>query len=232
VWVLGGCATVFVLIAAGVGYGIYSFVQGVEHGSHTCLPSDFPKYPGALYAGFTYELNGAYPGNTCHVVLQSSDDVATVTAFYQSRLNTGAWQVTPSADQAGRVTFQPATSTAPFGTVQVALGNTRTEITIDLFTSTCLPLNFPMYPGARFGGQSTGVGATRFCHVVFVSNDSVAVVTALYERELNTGNWQVTSRAAGQVGFRLRSGKRTVASGTVAIAVIGERTEIRIDAYS
>jgi len=66
---------------------------------------------------------------------------------------------------------------------------------------------------------------------VFVSNDRVAAITAFYERKLNTGNWQVTSSAAGQVGFRLRNGKTTIASGTVAIAVRGERTEIKVDAY-
>jgi hypothetical protein len=232
VWVLAGCSTVVVLTAAGVAYGIYSFVQGVEHGSRTCLPSDFPTYPGAVYAEFTYDLNGAYPGNTCHVVLQSSDDVAAVAAFYQSKLNTGAWRVTPSGNQAGTLTFQPTGSTVPFGTVQVTFGNTRTEITIDLFTSTCLPLRFPRYPGSKFGGQSTGVDVTKFCHVVFVSDDSIAAVTTWYENELHTGSWQVTSRAAGQVGFRLRNGKRTLASGTVTLVVSGERTEIKVDASS
>jgi hypothetical protein len=234
VWVLAGCSTVVVLTAVGAGYGIYSFVQGVKHGSNTCLPSDFPRYPGATYARFTFDLNGAYPGNTCQAVFESNDDVATVTAFYQSKLNTGAWQVTLISNQADSVTFQPAKSAAPFGTVQVAVRNTHTEITIDLFTSTCLPLNFPMYTGAKFGGQNEGTDGTSTrngCHVVFVTNDSVAAVTAFYRRELNSGNWQVTSSAAGQVGFRLRNGKATIASGTVAIAVSGERTEIKVDAY-
>lgn len=62
----------------------------MKQGSATCLPSDFPRYPGAAYAGFTFDLNGAYPGNTCHTVFESDDDVATVTAFYQGKLNTGA----------------------------------------------------------------------------------------------------------------------------------------------
>jgi hypothetical protein len=225
---------VVVLTAVGAGYGIYSFVQGVKHGSTTCLPSDFPRYPGATYAGFSFDLNGAYPGNTCHAVFESNDDVATVTAFYQSNLNTGAWQVTPIGNQGDRVTFQPVKSDAPFGTVQVAVGNSHTEITIDLYTSTCLPLKFPLYPRANFGGQNEGLDGTSTrngCHVVFVTNDSVAAVTAFYGRELNTGNWQVTSSAAGQFGWRLTSGKRTNASGTLTIAVTGDRTEIKVDAY-
>ena len=230
---LAGCSTVVVLTAVGGGFGIYSLVQGVKNGSTTCLPSDFPRYPGAAYAGYTFELNGAYPGNTCHAVFESNDDIATVTAFYQSKLNTGDWQVTPIDNQADRVTFQPAKSDAPFGTVQVAVGNSHTEITIDLYTSTCLPLGFPNYPRAHFGGQNEGQDGTSTrngCHVVFVTNDSVATVTAFYRRELNTGNWQVTSSAAGQFAWRLRSGKRTSASGTVTIAVSGDRTEIKVDA--
>jgi len=223
---------VVVLTAAGVGYGIYSFVQGVKNGSTTCLPSDFPRYPGAKYASFTFDLNGTYPGNTCHSVFESNDDVVTVTAFYRSKLNTGAWEVAPIIDHSDTVTFQPAKSDAPFGTVQVALGNAHTEITIDLFTSTCLPLNFPMYPGAKFEGQNAGVSGGRYtCHIVFVSNDRVAAVTAFYDRELNTGNWHVTSSGSGLVGFSLKNGKRTVASGTVAIALSGDRAEIMVDAY-
>jgi hypothetical protein len=223
---------VLVLTVAGVGYGIYSFVQGVKNGSNTCLPSDFPRYPGAVYARFSFDLNGAYPGSTCHAVFESNDDVASVTAFYQSKLNTGAWQVTSLGTQAGTVNFQPAKGAAPFGTLQVAASNTQTEITIDLFTATCLPLSFPMYPGAEFGGQSKDVGGgSSACHVVFVSNDSVAAVTAFYKRELNTGNWQVTSSSAGQVGFRLKNGKTTVRWGTVAVAVGDDRTEINVDVY-
>ena len=107
---LAGCSTVIVLTAVVVGFRIYAFVQGFMHGTATCLPSDFPRYPGAMYASQTYDLNGAYPGNACHVVLDSNDDVATVTAFYQSKLNAGAWQVTSSGNQADRVTFQPAKS--------------------------------------------------------------------------------------------------------------------------
>jgi hypothetical protein len=229
-WVLAGCSTVFVLTVAGAGYGIYSFVQGVKNGSNTCLPSDFPRYPGAVYARFSFDLNGAYPGTTCHAIFESNDDVATVTAFYQSKLNTGAWRATSPGTQADTVNFQPARSAAPFGTLQVAVSSTQTEITIDLFSSTCLHPNFPKYPGAEFGGQHREVGGSGVCHVVFVSNDSVAAVTAFYKRELNTGNWQATSSGAGPFAFRLKNGKMTIAFGTVAIAVGGDRTEIKVDA--
>jgi hypothetical protein len=221
---------VVVLTAAGAGYGIYSYVQGVKHGSNTCLPSDFPRYPGAAYAEFSLDLNGTYPGLSCHAVFESSDDVASVTAFYQAKLDTGGWHVTPLGNQTGTITFQPAKSDAPFGTVLIAVANSHTEITIDLYTSTCLPLNFPRYAAADFGGQNKGEGGIG-CHVVLVTNDSVAAVTSFYRRELNTGNWQVTSSAAGKLSWRLRNGKRTDASGTVTIALSDDRTEINVDSY-
>jgi len=167
-----------------------------------------------MYADQTYELNGAYPGTVCHIVLESNDDVATVTAFYESRLNTGAWQVTSSGSQGGKITFQPSRSEAPFGTVQVVISDTHTEITIDTFTSTCLPLNFPNYPGAKFAGMTKATDVRNECHVVYATNDGVAAVTAFYRSQLNTGRWQVTSSAGNQVGWRLTRGKRTDASGT------------------
>jgi hypothetical protein len=55
-------------------------------------------------------------------------------------------------------------------------------------------------------------------------------ISAFYQRNLNSGNWQVTSSAAGEIHFRLTNGKRTTASGTLNIAVSRERTEVTIDA--
>lgn len=231
-WTLGGCSTVLVLALAGAGLWVYSLVQGFEHGSNTCLPAEFPRYPGATYVEFTYELNGTYPGNTCDVVLETNDAVDTVVGFYGTKLNTGAWQVTSRGNPPDQVTFQAASSFAPFGTVKVAVKTSaRTDITIDVFTSTCLPLGFPQNPRAVFGAMSTeSTSAHRTCDVVLESNDDVAAVTAFYLRNLNTGNWQVTSSAPGKVGFSLRDARRkTAAYGTVTIAVVGDRTEIKID---
>ena len=228
-WGLAGCATTLVLATVGVSYWAHSLVDGFRSGSNTCLPSDFPTYPGAVQREWTFELNGTYPGNTCHFVFESNDDVETITAFYESKLNSGNSRVTTSGKPAGQINFQLGSEAWPFGTVNVAVGKTRTEITIDLFTSTCLPLGFPTYPGAGFGGQSSQVNGSRECHVVFESNDNVATVTAFYQRNLNSGAWQVTSSAGGEIHFRLTNGKRTIASGTLNIAVSRERTEVTID---
>jgi hypothetical protein len=87
-----------------------------------------------------------------------------------------------------------------------------------------------VYPGAKFETQNVEVGGTYGYHVVLLSNGSIAAITAFYVRELNTGNWQVTSSGAGQVGFRLRNGKMTIRSGTVTIGVSGDGAEIKVDA--
>ena len=67
---------------------------------------------------------------------------------------------------------------------------------------------------------------------MLATNDAVATVTALYESQLSTGRWQVTSSAGNQVGWRLMRGKRTDASGTVTVRVSDDRTEIDVDDYS
>ena len=170
VWV-AGCSIVLVLTVVGIGYVVHSLANGFRYGSFTCLPSDFPRYPGATFAGQLYQIGGTHPGNTCHIVFESNDDVETVTAFYQSKLNSGDW-VTSSGNPAGQVSFQVAKNAQPFGTVNVAVSTMHTEITIDLFTSTCLPRNFPMYPGAKFGGQNYDVNAYAKCHIVFESTRS------------------------------------------------------------
>ena len=222
------------LAVVGIGYVVHSLANGFRYGSYTCLPSDFPRYPGATFAGQLYQIGGTHPGHTCHIVFESNDDVETVTAFYQSKLNTGDW-VTSSGNPAGQVSFQLAKNTQPFGTIHVAASTTHTEITIDVFSSTCLLRNFPLYPGAKFAGQNYQLNGSQTCHVVFETNDDVATVNAFYEKKLNTGNWEVTSRTAGQVGFVHKTGNkkgiRFDAVGTVNIAVSGEHTDIKIDAF-
>ena len=229
--VLAGCAVLLVLASAGAGFGIYSFVQGIKNYSTTCLPSDFPKYPGSTPVDENFGLHDVYPGFTCHFVLDSNDDVDTVTTFYTNKLNTGSWQVTLSGDPPGTIVFQPATHASPFGTVHVATASTHTEVTIDTYTSTCLPAGFPHYPGAKFGGQSfdvTGDDYGRRCHVALLSNDSVSAVTSFYKAKLNTGNFRLWSTTGDQIEFRVFRGYKIIGGGIVTITLGNDRTKIDV----
>lgn len=233
-WLLAGCATMLVVAVVGIGYPAYSFLNRFFTGSHACLPSDFPLYPGATRADFTVGLNGVNRGYACNVVFESNDDVATVTGFYERNLNTGDWWVTTTDEQAGNVTFQFVADTQPFGTVNVALGKTGTEITIDLLTQTCLPRTFPWYPGSGFAGESYNVNGTGDCRIALVSNDSAAMVTTFYQHNLNTlgfgvSGWEITSSSAAEIQFRHRNGKRYDAGGTLTIAARGRQTLVNID---
>ncbi|HEV2218432.1 MAG TPA: hypothetical protein VGV88_12780 [Candidatus Dormibacteraeota bacterium] len=229
--VLAGCAVVLVLGGAGAGFGIYSLIQGVKNYSTTCLPSDFPRYPGSTVADEIFGVYDVYPGFTCHMVLESNDDTATVTTFYTSKLNTGSWQVTLTGDPAGTIVFQPARNASPFGTVQVASASTHTEITIDTYTSTCLLTGFPHYPGAKFAGQSfdvTGGDTGRSCHVAFLTTDSINAVMSFYKANLNAGDYRVWSIAGDQIEFRLLRGYKPIAGGTVTISPGDDRTKINV----
>ncbi len=90
-----GCIVVIVLAIAGLSLGANSLISRLQHGGFSCLPSDFPVYPGATYAQENFNLNAGAPtptpGNTCQMVFESNDSAGTVLDFYQSRLDSGGW---------------------------------------------------------------------------------------------------------------------------------------------
>ena len=134
-WVAGGCALLLVIGLVGAGFGIYSFVNSFSHGGFACLPSDFPRYPGGRVIGeTTYVGTAVAPGDSksCRMVLQSGDDVATVTAFYNDNLNTGDWHVTAFITSAGQIQFHRVSRPATFGVVQLFGRGTQTEVRIQL----------------------------------------------------------------------------------------------------
>src|SRR6202162_5402623 len=97
-WVAGGCALLLVLAVVGGAIGITSLVNSFQHGGLTCLPSDFPKYPGTTVVNEqTFYGGGVAPGDSksCRMTLDSSDNVATVTAYFRDNLNGGDWNVVP-----------------------------------------------------------------------------------------------------------------------------------------
>ena len=134
-WVAGGCALVLVLAVVGGAIGIASLVNSFQHGGLTCLPSDFPGYPGATVVNENSSFGtGAAPGDskTCRMTLDSNDSVATVTAFYNQKLNSGDWKVVSFNDSSGQIQFQRVSRPLTGGTVDLLGRGTGSEIRLVL----------------------------------------------------------------------------------------------------
>ena len=77
-----------VLGVVGVVAGGKVLVDRFQHGAFTCLPSDFPHYPGATVSSeSTYT---GTKGSECRMTFDSNDPVTSVGPYYQSHLNSQA----------------------------------------------------------------------------------------------------------------------------------------------
>jgi hypothetical protein len=131
----GGCALLLVLAVVGGAVGITSLVNSFQHGGFSCLPSDFPSYPGATVTNVNSSFGtGVAPGDSksCRVTLASNDDVAAVTAFYEQKLGSGDWKVTAFVSSTGEVRFQRVSRPATVGIVDLLGRGQQTEIQINL----------------------------------------------------------------------------------------------------
>jgi hypothetical protein len=132
-WLAGGCALILVIGLVGAGFGIYSVAHSISTSTFACLPSDFPSYPGARVASsMTYIGTAVAPGDSksCRMVLESTDDVATVTAFYDGKLRTGDWAVIADLPTYGQIQFHRVSRSQAFGLVQLLGKGQQTEIRI------------------------------------------------------------------------------------------------------
>ena len=119
----------------GAGFGVYSLVTRFQHGAFSCLPSDFPNYPGASVVSENTKVGADMSsGDTtqCTMVLQSNDNVEAVTSFYQQNLSTGDWTIPTSHPPQGEFSFQRNSRPQTRGTVIVAARGQHTEIDIQL----------------------------------------------------------------------------------------------------
>jgi hypothetical protein len=134
-WVAGGCAVLLVIGLVGAGVGVYNLVNSFQHGGFSCLPSDFPSYPGATVASEnTYVGTGLTPGDSkrCRMILESNDDSTTVSAFYNEKLSSGDWKVTAYVASIGQIQFQRVSRPQTIGTVDFLGRGQHTEIHIQL----------------------------------------------------------------------------------------------------
>jgi hypothetical protein len=134
-WVAGGCAVLLVLGLIGAGVGAYNLFNSFQHGGFTCLPSDFPSYPGATVSSeYTYVGTNVAPGDSkqCRMVLESTDDSATVTGFYNEKLSSGDWKVTAYIASMGQIQFQRVSRPQTVGVIDLLGRGQHTEIHIQL----------------------------------------------------------------------------------------------------
>jgi hypothetical protein len=132
-WLAGGCAVVLLLGIAGIVIGGAALVNRIQSGGFTCLPSDFPKYPNAQVTRvYTYVGGGVAPGdsNECQEGLSSDDDVATVTAFYITHLDTGDWSITANDKANGEIRFARRSQSREVGTVELLGRGQHTDVAI------------------------------------------------------------------------------------------------------
>jgi hypothetical protein len=136
-WVAGGCGVLLVLGIAGGIYGMVSLVRVFQSGALACLPSDFPQYPGAkLTREYTYVGTNVAPGDSheCDETFDSDDDVATVTHFYSSELNSGDWTVTSNDRANGKIAFARVSRPQTVGQALLLGRGQHTTIAVKLYS--------------------------------------------------------------------------------------------------
>ena len=133
-WLAGAIAASLLLLLAGVGYGIYSVASKFQSSGFSCLPADFPRYPGTRLIEEQTKFGSALPGdsNQCRMTLVSSDDVTVVGPYYQSHLASGDWTVMSTNYSEGSIHFQRSSRPQTIGTVQLLHLGQQTEIRIVL----------------------------------------------------------------------------------------------------
>ena len=134
-WLVGGCAVVLVIGAIGAGFGIYSLVNRFQHGGFSCLPSDFPSYPGASAVNENAQIGNEFsPGdnNRCNMAFDSNDGVATVGSYYLQQLGSGDWTIMSSSPVNGVISFQRKSRPQTVGTLTLLGRGQHSEIDIQL----------------------------------------------------------------------------------------------------
>lgn len=132
-WVGGGCLVLVLIVVVAILVSGAALINSLQRGDLTCLPADFPKYPGATVAGVhTYFGTNVAPGDShdCQMTLESNDDVSTVTDFYAGRLDSGDWTVTANDTGNGIIRLRRRSRPATVGEIQLFGRGQHTEIQI------------------------------------------------------------------------------------------------------
>ncbi|HKB19138.1 MAG TPA: hypothetical protein VKF28_08880 [Candidatus Dormibacteraeota bacterium] len=118
-WVAGAGALLLVIGIVGGAYGLITLARTVQQGGFSCLPSDFPHYPGAFVSGETTSL-GPVGGHQCHMTYESGDAVTTVGPYFQSHLSSGDWSLISVDFPTGTITFSRLSKPEVRGTLKLS----------------------------------------------------------------------------------------------------------------
>jgi hypothetical protein len=137
-WLAGALAASLLLIIGGAAYGTYTLVNRFQSGAFSCLPSDFPHYPGASIVGESTSLNGpsvpAGDTKSCFMTLISNDSIDAVGPYYQGQLDSGDWVVDSTDYAKGTIHFHRKSRPTTAGTVEPHRLGQQTEILIVLYS--------------------------------------------------------------------------------------------------
>jgi hypothetical protein len=129
-WVAGGCALLLVLGVAGGVYGVISLAQRLQQGGLTCLPADFPHYPGSFVS--SESTNIGPNGHVCQMSFESNDAFATVSGYFEYELNHGNWTVISEDRDTATTTFRRVSQPQVHGTTKVLPSSHGTHIEVTL----------------------------------------------------------------------------------------------------
>ena len=117
-----------VLVSAAVVLAIIiALASQIQVGAGTCLPADFPTYPGASTSS-----EFAFKGNPpdCVMVVHTNASQLTAVQFYESALNSGDWKVASVSAGTGTMTFHRRSRAQAAGTISFVGHTNGTNIYI------------------------------------------------------------------------------------------------------
>ena len=114
---------------------MFVFLPFVQSAAGNCPPKDFPVYPNARKTGLTYVVSaGTSATSACTVTLESDAAPSDVTAFYDTSLGSGPWQLVNKNGPSGEWSFQRRGDTSTVGRIRFLGHATQTRIEMEVLT--------------------------------------------------------------------------------------------------
>jgi hypothetical protein len=127
-WVVGGCAGLLLLGAAVAVIGFFVFVYRFQSGGLSCLPKDFPAYPGGTYTSL--DTSSGTGGSGCTMTYDVAASRGDVITYYRQHLDSSRWQTNGYNAEQGVLTYARTDDPKATGTVTFHTHGTGTEVDI------------------------------------------------------------------------------------------------------